>query len=74
MNVTIKLFATFRAGRFGAEERKCAEGTTVGHVIEELGIPVAEVGATLVNGRHVERDAELAEGDSLAIFPLVGMG
>jgi len=74
LNVTIRLFATFRTGRFGTEKREFGAGTTVGNIVEELKIPVDEIGATLVNGRHVERDAEVVEGDILSIFPLVGMG
>lgn len=74
MNVTVRLFATFRTGRFGTEKKDYASGTTVGSIIEELSIPVNEIGATLINGRHVEKDMEVAEGDTVSIFPLVGMG
>lgn len=74
MNVTVKLFATFRTGRFGTEKREYSTGTTVGNILEELSIPVDEIGATLLNGRHVEEDAEVQEGDTLSIFPLVGGG
>ncbi len=74
MNVTVKLFATFRTGRFGAENRVYEPGTTVRNVIDELSLPQDDIGATLINGRHVEEDCELQEGDTLSIFPLVGGG
>ncbi len=74
MNVTVKLFATFRIGRFVAEKREYDAGTTVADIFEELKIPTDEIGATLVNGRHVEWDAEIAEGDTLTIFPLAALG
>ena len=74
MKITVKLFATFRNGRFAIEERVYPEGTTVGQVIEELGIPVAELGIKMVNSRHVKLDQHLADGDVLAVFPLLGGG
>ncbi len=74
MNVTIKLFATFRTGRFGSENRVYDPGTTVKNIINELNLPEDDIGATLINGRHVEEDCELQEGDTLSIFPLVGGG
>lgn len=74
MKVTVKLFATFREGRFGQEQREYAAGTTVGDILQELDLPSDEIGATLINHRHVEEDQPLQEGDSLSIFPLVGGG
>lgn len=74
MNVTIKLFATFRTGRFEEETRGLAEGSTVGDVVRELGIPERELGIILVNSRHVKLDHRLVDGDLLAIFPLLGGG
>ncbi len=74
MKVTIKLFATFRDGRFGQETRDYNPGTTVGDILSELKLPVDEIGATLINHRHVEEDQVLQEGDNLSIFPLVGGG
>jgi molybdopterin converting factor small subunit len=74
MKVTVKLFATFRIGRFGEEMREYAPGITVGDVLKELSLPVDEIGATLINHRHVEEDQALQDGDNLSIFPLVGGG
>lgn len=74
MKVTIKLFATFRTGRFGEVTLDYAPGTTVKDILDELDLPLEEIGATLINHRHVEEDQELVEGDMLSIFPLVGGG
>jgi sulfur-carrier protein len=74
MKVTIKLFATFRAGRFGEEIREYNPGITVGDILTELNLPLDEIGATLINHRHVEEDQKLQDGDNLSIFPLVGGG
>ncbi len=74
MKVNVKLFATFRTGRFNAETREYSPGTTVRNIIDELALPEDDIGATLINGRHVEEDSILQDGDTLSIFPLVGGG
>jgi molybdopterin converting factor small subunit len=74
MNVTVKLFASFRTGRFEIEKRVYASGTTVGAVVRELGLSEGELGIMLVNSRHVKLEHQLADGDTLAIFPLLGGG
>lgn len=74
MQVTVKLFANFRHGRFNIEVRQYQQGVTVEHIVEELGIPKNELGILLVNSRHVGLDRELRDGDTLAVFPLVGGG
>jgi molybdopterin converting factor small subunit len=74
MQVTVKLFATFREGRFRTAVRELPAGSTVGDLVAALGLPTAKLGVLLVNGRHVELDQELREGDTCAIFPKVGGG
>jgi len=74
MQITVKLFANFRHGRFNVELRQYQTGITVGQIVEELGIPKSELGILLVNSRHVGLDHELHDGDILALFPLVGGG
>lgn len=74
MKVTVKLFATFQKGRFVIEQREYPPGTLVGSVVSELQIPAESLGVVMINHRHVNLDRELADGDTLAIFPLVGGG
>jgi len=74
MRVTVKLFATFRKGRFDIDVRIVPPGSTVSKVIEDARLPDSEIGILLVNGRHSNRMRELADGDTVAIFPLVGGG
>lgn len=74
MKITVKLFATFRAGRFDIEERDYPAGTTVAQVVEQLELPVEKLGILMVNHVHVELEKALADGETLAIFPLVGGG
>jgi molybdopterin converting factor small subunit len=74
MKVTVKLFATFRADRFDIEARQYPDGTTVERVVDELGLPQEKLGIVMVNSRHVDLDRVLRDGDTLALFPLVGGG
>lgn len=74
MQITVKLFATFRQDRFDVELRNYPDGTTVKDIVEELKLPVEGLGILMVNSRHVDLERELANGDTLAIFPLVGGG
>ncbi|MDK2848222.1 MAG: sulfur-carrier protein [Desulfuromonadales bacterium] len=74
MKVLVKLFATFRNDRFKEKLCEYEAGTMVSQIIEELNLPEDQIGAVLVNARHVEDDQELKDGDTLSIFPLVGGG
>jgi molybdopterin converting factor small subunit len=74
MKVNVKLFATFRAGRFDIETRQYPDGTTVEQIIDELRLPREKLGIVMVNSRHVNLDREMCDGETLAIFPLVGGG
>jgi molybdopterin converting factor small subunit len=74
MNVTVKLFASFRAGRFDIETVEYPAGTTVADVADRLKLPQSELGIMLVNSRHVKLEHILVEGDTLALFPLLGGG
>jgi len=74
MKITVKLFATFRKDRFDIEERTYPEGTTAGHIVAELQLPLAQLCILLVNSRHVDLERVLVDGETLAIFPLVGGG
>ncbi len=74
MKITVKLFASFRTGRTPVETKDYPPGTKVADIIAEQRIPVAELGIIMVNSRHVSVDRELVDGDTLAIFPLLGGG
>lgn len=74
MQITVKLFASFRAGRIPIEIREYPAGTTVLDIVLEQGIPVAELGIIMINSRHAKTDRELVEGDILALFPMLGGG
>ena len=72
MQLSVKLFAYFRDNRFKEQRMEFPEGTTVETIIRSLGVPLAEVGVTMINSRHCELHQVVAEGDQLAIFPAIG--
>lgn len=76
MKITVKLFATFRIGRFNQAEREYPDGVTCLVVIEDLGIEEEKLRTVLVfvNGRYADRGQILKEGDTLSLLPLVGGG
>jgi len=74
MRITVKLFASFRAGRFDIENRDYSAGTTVTDVADSLNLPQSELGIMMINNRHVKLERPHEEGDTLAIFPLLGGG
>ncbi|MBN2332155.1 MAG: MoaD/ThiS family protein [Deltaproteobacteria bacterium] len=74
MQVVVKLFASFREGRFKVEARQVFPGSTVAMVLADLGLPEEEIGVLLVNGRHAEPDQQLNDGDTCAVFPQIGGG
>lgn len=74
MRITIKLFATFREGRFIETARDYPAGTRIAVIIDELQLPTAQIGMIMCNGRHAEPEQLLKDGDILALFPQVGGG
>lgn len=74
MNITVKLFATFRNGRFKIDEQEWPEGSDCRRLVASLGLTEEEIGIVLINGRHVPLEQVLYQGDTLSLFPLVGGG
>jgi len=74
VQVTVKLFAGLRQGRFRVEKFELETGTSVAQIAQQHKIPYSEIGILIRNGRHVGLDCVLAEGDVLSIFPKVGGG
>jgi len=74
MQVKVKLFATFRKGRFKEKEMELEDGCTVGWVIDHLRLPRRELGVVFLNGLSAADTRQLQDGDTLSIFPMVGGG
>ncbi len=74
IQVTVKLFATLREGRFDVRAMELAAGSRVADVARILSIPEEEVALIMVNHRHREITHVLGDGETLALFPPVGGG
>ncbi len=74
MLITVKLFATFRNGRFKVAGQALPPGTDCRTIVLSLGLTEEEIGVVMVNGRHAALDYVLQESDTLSLFPLVGGG
>jgi len=74
IKVTVRLFATFRKGRFREQAIELKDGCTVGSIVDDLKIPRRELGIILVNGLSATEEDILCEGDTVSIFPMVGGG
>jgi len=74
MHITVKLYASLRAGRFGVRPLEFPEGTTIADVSVSLGIPVQQLGIALRNGAHAGVDDAVVEGDTISLMPDIGGG
>jgi len=74
MQITVKLFASFRKNRFVTASQEVEIDTCIADIINMLQIPAEEIGTIMLNNRHAEPGQQLQEGDRLALFPLVGGG
>lgn len=74
MQVTIRLFASFRAGRFVEEAREYPADTRIADVIRALDIAPEAIGMIMLDRRHAQPDDILYDGARLALFPLLGGG
>ena len=79
MKIEYALFASFavympdrKPGKAGFTEME--EGASVKKLFQQLGLPENQVKIAFVNGRRVEEDAPLKDGDRVGIFPLVAGG
>ena len=78
IEIDLKLFVTlarFHPGsKSGSGPLRLAEGTRVGQLVGDLGIPEATVKLIFVNGKKAGPDQVLSHGDRVGLFPPVGGG
>ncbi|BCR04261.1 hypothetical protein DESUT3_13300 [Desulfuromonas versatilis] len=74
MQITVKLHGVFRIGRFTEELRSYPPGTCVREVVDELRFPDHLLGIVVINDVHADLDAELHEGDTLSLLPMLDGG
>jgi molybdopterin converting factor small subunit len=74
MKLEIKLFASLQKFIPNAEKVELNDNCTVLELLEKIGINSSEVAITVVNGRHVQLDQKLHDGETVAIFPPIAGG
>ncbi len=74
MKLEIKLFASLQKFMPKVEKVELNDNCTVLELLEKIGINSSEVAITLVNGRHVQLDQTLHDGETVAIFPPIAGG
>ena len=74
MTIEVRLFATFRQGRFKKSLLQFNQPVTSEDVLNALNIKPEEVAILLVNGINSKADTPLKDGDVISLFPPVGGG
>ncbi len=74
MQITVKLYGSFRIDRFKEEGCRYPDGSTAQAVVVALGIPVAQADIVIINDQRASLDYVLNDGDVLALFPMVAGG
>jgi sulfur carrier protein len=74
VTITVKLFASFRLGRFREALREYPVDARIADVVADLGIAPKDIGMIFVDGKRADPDRVLSAGAALALFPLLGGG
>jgi len=74
VKITVKLYAVLQVGRFRENDLDYPVGSRVIDVVNDLELPSVHVDILLVNGRHVDREYLLQDGDVLSLLPIVEGG
>ncbi len=74
MVVEVKLFATFREGRFNERDLELPEESSLRDLLKYLKIPEKDAKILIVNGLAVSVEHKLSSLDIVAIFPPIAGG
>ncbi|MFO7578496.1 MAG: MoaD/ThiS family protein [Pelovirga sp.] len=74
ISVTVKLYGVFRIGRYKEQRLTLPQGLTAQAVFDQLQLNPQLIGIVLINDRHRDLSAMLADGDVLAFLPLLEGG
>ena len=74
IRVTVKLYGVFRIGRYKEKRLTLPQGVTAQDVFDQLQLNPQLSGIVLINERHRDLSATLADGDVLAFLPLLEGG
>jgi len=69
MLLTVKLYGTFRVGRFDIAQIARAPGASVASILEDLGLPRGGVGKVMVGDCLADLAYRPADGETLAVWP-----
>jgi sulfur carrier protein ThiS len=72
MQIQVKISADLRNTR--TRKIELVEGSDAMHLIQQLGLPVEEVGVLSINGQQATFDQTLHAGDVVHIVPPIGGG
>jgi molybdopterin synthase sulfur carrier subunit len=79
MKIDFRLFASL--SRYLPEQRtgnlctmEIPDGTTIGELLQRLGVPADVRKIIIVNGVHAGESQSLKEGDRIGVFPPVAGG
>jgi sulfur-carrier protein len=67
--LTVKLYGTFRVGRFDVAQIARAPGSSIASILQDLGLPCDVVGRVMVDDRVADLAYRPAEGETLAVWP-----
>ena len=74
MVVQVRLFATFREGRFKEKEMDFPDGCALADILAHLKITEENARILLVNGVSASPDHRPAQNDVISIFPPMAGG
>lgn len=74
ITLTIKLYGVFRIDRFKEKQLEFGAGICVDEVVEQLRLNRQLLGIILINDRHADINNTLADGDTLALLPILEGG
>jgi sulfur carrier protein len=74
MEIEVRLFASFRKGRWKSKYLSLNDHIKIIDILNLLQIKQDDIGMILVNGSYQTTDYELNNGDILALFPPVAGG
>ncbi|HET9596012.1 MAG TPA: hypothetical protein VFP65_10545 [Anaeromyxobacteraceae bacterium] len=69
MLVTVKLYGSFRVGRFDVAQIARAPGGTIASILKDLGLPRGAVGRVMVDDRVADLAYRPGDGETLAVWP-----
>ncbi len=74
MDIEVRLFATFRNGRFNRQVLQLPDASRISDICRNLTIQPHEIAICLVNGHEAPPDQTVESGDCVSLFPAVGGG